>query len=119
MKKTLLAAFFLISFLSVNKSYSQEWLGIANSNYAGVTGITLNPASMVGSRLKWDVNIIGGDLFLQNNYVYIPGLYSKPYNTSDTVSAAYQYIKDYYTPNPQKDVFVNLALRLPSVMFRV
>ncbi len=67
-----LTLLFLLITLSAK---SQEMLGIANSNYAGVTGINLNPSSMVGCRLVYDVNIIGGDLFVENNYVYMPRLY--------------------------------------------
>lgn len=98
---------------------AQEKLGIANSNYAGVTGLDLNPSSMVDSRLKWDVNIIGADIFLQNNYVYVPNIFNPVSSRTDTVTKSYSYLKDYYTPNPTKNVYMSIAMRLPSVMFRI
>src|ERR1700761_6975081 len=52
--------------------FAQYNLGIANSNYAGVQGLQLNPASIAGRNLKWDVNIISGGVNWDNNFVFIP-----------------------------------------------
>lgn len=45
--------------------------GIANSNYAGTMGLHLNPASIVNSYIKQEIHIFSGDIFLNNNYIYI------------------------------------------------
>lgn len=50
---------------------AQERLGIANSNYAGTTGMPLNPSSMVDSKAWLDINIVGADAFLWNNYLFM------------------------------------------------
>ncbi|HLG02133.1 MAG TPA: DUF5723 family protein [Bacteroidia bacterium] len=50
-------------------SYGQDFLGYANSNYAGVTGIHLNPASIADSRYKADIQLAGFNFLFQNNYV--------------------------------------------------
>jgi hypothetical protein len=116
MKKLLTLLLFVFSALYAD---AQEMLGISNSNYAGITGAALNPSLMVHSRMKWDLNLIGADIFVQNNYVYIPRIYSTQQNTSDTISDTYEFLKDYYTPNPLKNVYMSVALKLPSLMFRI
>jgi hypothetical protein len=50
---------------------SQEMLGIVNSNYAGVYGIGLNPASMIGSRLYMDYNLASFQSSFINNYAFL------------------------------------------------
>lgn len=47
----------------------QDFLGYANSNYAGVSGVNLNPASIADSRFKFDILIVGTSLNFSNNYV--------------------------------------------------
>lgn len=51
--------------------YSQEMLGIVHSNYAGIFGISLNPANMVGSKLYMDFNLASYQSSFVNNYVFI------------------------------------------------
>ena len=49
----------------------QEMLGIMNSSYSGITGATLNPAVTVTSPYYFDFNIVSGDVFFENNYLYL------------------------------------------------
>jgi hypothetical protein len=51
---------------------AQQDLGIQNSNYAGIRGALLNPGSIADSRLKWDVNILSGDVVFANTFLYAP-----------------------------------------------
>lgn len=51
-------------------SRAQEMLGIANSNYAGTNGLSLNPSSMVDSRLETDITIGGMGVSGDNDYLY-------------------------------------------------
>ena len=69
MKKLVLIGF---CFLVASSTYAQEELGIANSNYAGVNGLHLNPSSIVDSWVKLDIHLIGTSAFVENNYVYLP-----------------------------------------------
>ncbi len=67
MKKiTLLAATALMLSLP---SFAQDFLGYINSNYSGVTGTDLNPANVVDSRYKVDINLAGISVSAYNNYV--------------------------------------------------
>lgn len=50
---------------------AQERLGLANGNYAGTTGMPLNPSSMVDSKAWLDINLVGVDAFAWNNFVYL------------------------------------------------
>ncbi len=45
--------------------------GIVNSNYAGSAGLTINPSSLVNSKLYMDIHLLSGDIFVENNYMYI------------------------------------------------
>ncbi|MCF8299209.1 MAG: DUF5723 family protein [Saprospiraceae bacterium] len=68
-KKTLI---FLISFLFIsNTLFSQEFLPFLNDNYAGITAINLNPASIADSRLKVDVTVFGFSTNFTNNYLKV------------------------------------------------
>ena len=67
MKKILLVIIGTLSVISSAKS--QDFLGYINSNYSGVTGTDLNPASVVDSRYKVDISLFGTSFSFYNNYV--------------------------------------------------
>src|SRR6266850_1690147 len=69
MKKNLLSLLLMHSFFFL---HAQQNLGISNSNYAGIQGATLNPSFIADSKLKWDVNILSGDVVFDNTFVYMP-----------------------------------------------
>ncbi len=62
---------FLIALVS-NTLPAQEMLGIVNSSYSGITGSVINPAVTVTSPYYLDINIIAGDMFFENNFIYLP-----------------------------------------------
>ena len=70
---------------------AQNNTGMATGNYAGVSGLWLNPANAVDSRYKFDVNIIGINSYFSNNYLLVNNtaivrrlFYKAPYNESFT-----------------------------------
>ncbi len=65
MRKLLLPLLLLLFCL---KAYPQDFLGISTGNYAGVTGVLLQPASIVDSRHKFDINIFSTGARYSNNY---------------------------------------------------
>ncbi len=67
-KIVFLLAAFLIHFTS---SVAQEMSGITLSNYGGINTVRLNPSGLLNSRLFYDVNIAAGDVFVENNFVFI------------------------------------------------
>ncbi|MCD4789195.1 MAG: DUF5723 family protein [Bacteroidales bacterium] len=67
--RIILTIFFICNIIfNIN---GQEMLGVINSNYAGIYGISLNPSSMVGSKLYMDYNLLSCNMFVDNNYMFI------------------------------------------------
>lgn len=50
---------------------AQSMYGTTLGNYSGVNSIQLNPGAMHNSRVYLDIQLLGTDVFLQNNYLYI------------------------------------------------
>lgn len=50
---------------------AQDFLGYSNSNYAGVNGLDLNPASFVDGRYRVDILLGGFSLLTSNNFIGI------------------------------------------------
>jgi outer membrane protein OmpA-like peptidoglycan-associated protein len=65
MKKSLLL---LIVLFSIAKANAQSYMGYIPDNYAGVQGVLFNPASIVDSRFKTDVNIFSTSGTLTNDF---------------------------------------------------
>jgi len=49
----------------------QEMSGINLSNYGGINTVRSNPSNLVNSQLYYDVNMLAGDIFLENNFLFI------------------------------------------------
>ena len=116
---------FLILLLSTFYSYGQEMLGAVSGNYAGLTGLQMNPSSMHNSKIYLDINLIGADAMVQNNYLYQS---RKDYHVSNFFSSAYEwpthqeeYGTDvrmfyHYRNHRTKDAYENLRVNGPGVM---
>lgn len=63
---------FFIVIISYNLQ-SQDFNGFNQSNYAGVSGVYQQPASIVDSRMKFDMNLIGLNLGFYNTYFRLKG----------------------------------------------
>lgn len=50
------------------KTYGQDFLGLNTGNYSGITGVMLQPASIVDSRFKFDLNLFSTGMNYNNNY---------------------------------------------------
>ena len=65
---------FLVAFFICTQGlfvHAQEMLGISNSNFAGNMGMGLNPSLFVGSPYRHEFNIISGDFFIDNDFIYL------------------------------------------------
>jgi len=111
-------------------SNGQEQLGLRLGNYSGINGTMFNPASNVSSFLKWDINIISGGAFAENNYVYISdaNLFKMLKNRSGLtfagdgqteISANDGLVYDFTTGNRKKEEFVSGFITPPSAMFHI
>ncbi|TAG86828.1 MAG: OmpA family protein [Bacteroidetes bacterium] len=69
MKKNLYLFLFLFFFLCIiEKTKAQNFLGLINSNYAGVNGVYFNPASIADSRHSFHINFVSLGADVSNNY---------------------------------------------------
>ncbi len=66
MKKLLYFSLFVL--LVSTKTSAQESLPFASSNYAGITGVHLQPASIVDSRYKFDLALFSTDFSFHNSF---------------------------------------------------
>lgn len=67
MIKKILPLLIFLSFL-FSKSYSQDFLGLSTGNFSGISGVMLQPASIVDSRYKFDINLFSTSVNYGNNY---------------------------------------------------
>lgn len=102
---------------------SQDFTGFNQSNYAGITGVYQQPASIVDSRMKFDMNLIGFSIGAYNNYVGLKrDALKKQGSWSDPTFPAFednQFQEKYLIPkNNGKDkaFMVNNRIAMPSFM---
>jgi hypothetical protein len=65
---------------------AQEFLGVRNSNYAGIQSVFLNPSAITGSKLPWDFNVFSEGNFFDNNFFYAPKGSIPPLGFKKTIS---------------------------------
>jgi outer membrane protein OmpA-like peptidoglycan-associated protein len=65
-KRSVLAAVMAIMSFSL---IGQDFLPFSNDNYAGITGVHLNPASIANSRYIVDISLVGVSIDAYNNYL--------------------------------------------------
>ncbi len=89
----------------------QEWMGMNGSNYAGVVGLHLQPASIADNRLCVDVTLGAFDFSLYNNLVK----FKRASLTADGEDWR-DYVEFDYSSGGKK-MFFNAGVQLPSFMF--
>jgi hypothetical protein len=118
MKKIIAA---LIGFLFCVSVFSQDMLGVLNSNNAGIYNIGVNPSSMTTSKLYMDYNLFSMNLAFETNYIYIENsdfknwIYKRitpAYFTSERESRSFTIYRD----GGSKKGFVNLKIQGPAAM---
>jgi hypothetical protein len=116
------------------QGWSQEMLGVVNGYYAGVNTSVINPAGTGSSPFYINVNVAGGDLFVNSNYLYVHhsdysfgGLFRVDIN-DPKYEYIYQYPEfgftdtlhylDYFKNNSLKRVYVNARVLGLSAMIK-
>jgi hypothetical protein len=112
--KHILAIFIVISSFTAQ---GQVMLGIANSNFAGNMGMNLNPTSMLLMPYKWEVNLISGDIFVDNNYIRYPKARVMGSTEGSASNIPHGGFLDNYNSN-LKNAHSHTHLRLPSFLYR-
>jgi hypothetical protein len=118
MKKNLIILFIVL----LNVCNGQEMAGVISGNYAGVNSIYLNPAFMIDSKVYLDINFISADVFLHNNYLYLPKEDFSFFNFFDKDHEFKKYgynelLVDMYNNSKSKDIFSQLRINGPSIMY--
>jgi len=109
MKKSILAAFIILIAATVQ---GQSYIGLGTDNYNGVHGVISNPANIVDSRLKTDINLIGVSGLIGNDY------YSA--NFSDVFKDSFDFDEDgIKSPKNANNAYGNVDILGPSFMFNI
>ena len=105
-------AFVLI--FSPFKSLSQDWLGINTSNYAGISNVFSQPASIADNRLKFDMNLASINFSLGNNFFAFNPALLRPTSINTYLQNADIQKKAYN--GKSKYFFINLDAIGPSAL---
>lgn len=129
MKKALLTVLIAGSVLT---SSSQDYLGYSSSNYNGITGVQVNPANIVESRMKFDMTLVGLNFSAGNNYIGVKrmafnhsGKLTKAGKDSTVYFPAFsdpQFNANYLTEvtnGKEKSVFLALRVDGPSFLINL
>lgn len=109
MKKSLLFLFLLFSITYTN---AQSYLGYYHDNYAGVHGVLYNPASIVDSRFKTDINLFSFSTSISND------LYAVEF--SEALKSGYDFDSQAKKSfSDSNNAVVNLDLMGPAFMFNI
>lgn len=95
--------------------YGQAFMPFAQSNYAGVSSLVLQPASIADSRYKFDMVFLGMETSVNNNYISIK---------RDAIFKRISFDEENYVENyllkkvdgKDKTLYVGASVMLPSFM---
>ncbi len=108
MKKLLIIATFLTSIFSNAQSY----LGYSYDNYAGVQGVLFNPASIVDSRFKVDINLVSASALVANDYLGV--------KVTDLLKNSYDFqLQPTKFASLNNNFIANVDIMGPSFMFNL
>ena len=117
--------YFLVVFVCfLTQVQSQNWIGFQGSSYAGSQNLFYNPAEIVDSRYKVDINLVGVGTAVSNNYIYLDrsflfgksNYFDLPQSVKDTIDIQYTYFKEIFK-NRDKSVYFNTNIYGPSFHF--
>ncbi len=124
--KQTIASITVLSFVLVinHAVVAQEMLGVTLGNYSGIAGVMINPASMTSNKVYLDINLVTADVFIRNNFAYIP---KEDFVIWDVFDKDYEYPTYgdynrnviYYKNNDLKDATINIRALGPSAMLQV
>jgi outer membrane protein OmpA-like peptidoglycan-associated protein len=107
---------------------AQNYVGYNTSNYAGLNAINVNPANIVDSRFKIDINLFAFDFRLSNNYLGLSTdlfrLRNSPFADTTYNNRFQDFRTDYfrerdYNNMKQARAYQSLYMQGPSVAFNI
>lgn len=130
MKRVLPIFLILLSISSGVRVQAQFLLGQSSSNYAGVHGVYLNPATAADSRYKVQIHLAGFESYFYNNYLVWQAPYSPFRMLTNTVPSRYrgpnngiifrdqEYLREKLNGR-DKHVRAGAEVRGPGVLFTI
>lgn len=122
---TRLRGILIVLLITINlKISAQEMLGLTMGNYKGIAGNLVNPAGMTSNKVFLDINLVSADVFLRNNFAYIP---KNDFFIWDALKKGYEfptygeYNRNviYYDNQKKKNVSGSIKVLGPSAMLQV
>ncbi|MDP3359680.1 MAG: DUF5723 family protein [Lutibacter sp.] len=95
-------------------TYAQSYFGYTLDNYSGIHGVTINPANIVDSPFKADINLVSASFFGGSDYLSI--------NIQDILKAEEGFSFDDNVkkfPKDDNNFFLNADILGPSFMFNI
>lgn len=119
--KIITTLFFLLIF---NHGNAQELLGVTLGNYSGTAGLMINPAGMTTNKVYLDINLVTANVFIRNNFAYIPHEDISVWNIFKNDYEFPTYGEDnrnltHYKNQDLKNATVNIRALGPSAMLQV
>jgi len=115
MKRIILITY-LVSFFS-QAIQSQSFAGFSYENYSGLNGLMHNPATIAATPIIFDLNIIGADIFVNNDFLSI--------NSKDIIKSSGLNIDQLlatqtnFESSSSNNLYENFETLGPSLMFRL
>lgn len=110
---TVFCSIIILNFCESKSSYAQDYLAFSHDNYGGATSMFYQPANIVDSRYKFDMEFIGLSTRIDNNWWSLdPVVLYHPNSFSDT-----NFINKYLSAidnNDAKFAFQSFEVRLLS-----
>ena len=94
--------------------YTQNFSGFQYDNYAGLHAVSANPAFLVGSPYRADINLVSASLTLNNDYI--------PFDFSKAISGDFEDFDDVKkndTPSNSNNFLLSTDIFGPSFMFNI
>ncbi|GAA3520689.1 DUF5723 family protein [Aquimarina addita] len=109
MKKILFTGFVIFC---ISSAKAQSYLGYLTDNYSGVNSVIFNPANIVDSRFKTDINLFGVSAITGNDYygLKLGDLFDDNFDIEDDANKS---------PKEKNNVFGNIDVLGPSFMFNI
>jgi len=112
---------------------AQEQLGLRTHPYAGINAALLNPAAPASSPFSWDVNLLEGAYFMENNYAFLRNtrlgdllkadaeteFFSVPDLPEDANLPEGSILVDFYSGARKRFAQINSSVMGPSFFFRI
>jgi hypothetical protein len=106
--------FQLVLVLFTTGAISQNYIGYTTGNYAGIHGATFNPANIVSSKFKTDVNLISVSAFAGSDYFNIS------VGDLTSIDDSFDFNEDIVTnPTDNNNFFINTDILGPSFMLNL